>query len=164
MLDHIKNTQQMADLFKAVVLDADEAPQDERLSVLRTISLLERCGWHRGVMRQAITESAPTLTINEAGAVALEGDAAEQLDAIQAVIINYLDTYGYEYSPTADLYTLQEAADYLGISAEMMTTYVTRRGKIKGERIGRSWVFTRAELERFKATKRSPGRPPAENP
>ncbi|MEM6282697.1 MAG: helix-turn-helix domain-containing protein [Chloroflexota bacterium] len=162
MLDHINNTQRMADLLKSIVLDASAAEKDDRLKTLSAISKLERCGWHRGMMRQAISETDQPIESDKDG-FGIPGSDTEKLAAIRAVISRYLAIFGYDDADSRRVYTMQEAADYLGISKSMMETYVIRRGEIPGEKIGRSWTFTKETLDHFNRSKRPKGRPPAES-
>ncbi|MEL7237149.1 MAG: helix-turn-helix domain-containing protein [Chloroflexota bacterium] len=163
MLDQITNTQRMADLLKSIVLDAGGAEKDDRMQTLSAISKLERCGWHRGMMHRAIADAAPHIESGDDG-FSIPGSDAEKLAAIRAVITRYLEIFGYDEVDSNRVYTMQEAADYLDISKAMMETYVIRRGEIPGEKIGRSWVFTKETLDHFKRSKRPKGRPPAESP
>jgi len=160
-LDAIRNTQHMADLIKGIVLDAEDLPKDRRLTALRAVSRFERCGWHPRVMQDAIAEVDAAVTLHD-GALQVAGDPEAQLDTLEAVMSRYLDLYGFNDEP--QLFTMREAADYLGISPAMMETYVTRRGVIRGSKIGRSWVFTREALDDFQENeRRAPGRPSAED-
>lgn len=45
-------------------------------------------------------------------------------------------------------YTPAEVAEILGKSIEMIRRYL-RNGEIKGTKLGRSWVVSKAEVERF---------------
>lgn len=47
-----------------------------------------------------------------------------------------------------EVYTLQEAAEMLGVTIRTVQNYI-RAGRIKGQIIGKRRVFTREELERF---------------
>ncbi len=53
-----------------------------------------------------------------------------------------------------DLLTSVQAAEYLGVTRQAVNL-MTRQGY--GRRLGRDWFFTRAELDRWKATPRHPG-------
>lgn len=160
ILNDIRNTQHLADLIKGIVLDAEDLPKDRRLAALRAVSRFERCGWHPGIMADVLAEVGASVAITD-GALHLPGDTAAQLDTLEAVMRRYLEQYGFDDAP--QLFTMREAADYLGISQSMMETYVIRRGAIRGNKIGRSWVFTREALDDFQANeRRAPGRPPAE--
>jgi excisionase family DNA binding protein len=55
-------------------------------------------------------------------------------------------------NPT-DLLTLPEAAEALGLSASTLRTQV-ERGKLHGSKMGRDWILTRAEVERYRARSR----------
>ena len=49
-----------------------------------------------------------------------------------------------------DIFTMQEAAIYLGIAIDTMYKYVSRQKRIRGKMIGRSMIFTRQQLDQFK--------------
>ncbi len=158
MLEDVTTTQQMADMLKTVVLESDDVDNTLRLDVLRTIARFEQFGWHHRVMAQAFDEVGSNLSVTDSGIVATM-DAAATLNKINEVVVRYIELYGYDQTNQQKLYTMQTAADYLGISRSMMETYVIRRGEIEGERIGRAWVFTQATLDAFKQRKRPRGRP-----
>jgi len=161
-MDDIRDTQHMADLIRGTVLDLTDAVKSQRVEVLRTVSRFERCVWHPGVMSQAMEESADgALTVTPRSLTVDGEDPTDALTLLDAVMTRYMDLQGFD--PAPQLYTMAEAADYLGISPSMMETYVTRRGDIKGSKIGRSWVFAKDALDHWQENqRRAPGRPPAE--
>ncbi len=55
-------------------------------------------------------------------------------------------------------YTTNEAGLLLGLSPRSITKYV-ELGQITAEKMGRDWIITAEELERFKNTPRKVGRP-----
>jgi excisionase family DNA binding protein len=56
-------------------------------------------------------------------------------------------------------FSTREAAEYLGLSFHTMKYHVHRAKTIEPVKLGNSLVFTRGQLDEFKATRRSPGRP-----
>ena len=56
------------------------------------------------------------------------------------------------------LYSTQEAAAYLGITISGMWYHIKRRHLVP-EKIGKTLVFTRAQLDAFQARRRPAGRP-----
>jgi hypothetical protein len=56
------------------------------------------------------------------------------------------------------LLSTAEAADYLGLGVPAIKYHIYQ-GNIEPQRIGNSLVFTQAQLDLFKATRRKPGRP-----
>lgn len=57
------------------------------------------------------------------------------------------------------VFTAKEAAEFIGLSLESIRKYV-QKGRIKpAQVIGRSYLFTQAECERFKPTIRPVGNP-----
>jgi excisionase family DNA binding protein len=61
-------------------------------------------------------------------------------------------------SGTVDLMTTQEAATYLGLSVRTVRYYVAERRLATARTIGRTMMFSRSELDRFKALPRKGGR------
>lgn len=61
----------------------------------------------------------------------------------------------------AKRYTTAEAAEVLGISARLVKRYC-KEGRL-GEKIGRNYSITEAQLRRFMESPRSPGRPQRES-
>jgi excisionase family DNA binding protein len=60
------------------------------------------------------------------------------------------------------LFSTEEAAEYLGISVAALKYHVHVAGNIDPMKIGRSLVFTKEQLDTFQEEKRAPGRPPKE--
>jgi excisionase family DNA binding protein len=56
-------------------------------------------------------------------------------------------------------FSTKEAAKYLGISSNTMRYHIFYAKNIEGQKIGNSLIFTREQLDEFKAVKRSQGRP-----
>ena len=58
-----------------------------------------------------------------------------------------------------NLYSTQEAAEYLGLSLSAIKDHVHAAGNLQPQKVGNSLVFTQEQLDQFQATRRSPGRP-----
>lgn len=56
-------------------------------------------------------------------------------------------------------FSTREAAVYLGLSFSTMKYYVHYVKRIKGQKMGNSLMFTRDQLDEFKANMRAAGRP-----
>lgn len=56
------------------------------------------------------------------------------------------------------LFSLKEAAEYLGLKPETVRYHVYHSGYLKGQKVGHSLVFTQDELDRFKQSVPRPGR------
>lgn len=57
------------------------------------------------------------------------------------------------------LFSTQEAAQYLGITASGLKYHVYNSGQLKGQMVGNSLVFTQEELDLFKQNRQPAGRP-----
>jgi hypothetical protein len=62
------------------------------------------------------------------------------------------------------LYSLKEAAVYLGLKPETLKYHVYQSGYLKGQLVGKSLVFTEEELDEFKARVPVPGRKKSKAP
>lgn len=56
------------------------------------------------------------------------------------------------------LYSLKEAAEYLGLKPVTVKYHVYQSGYLQGQLVGNSLVFTQEELDRFRETVPRPGR------
>lgn len=56
-------------------------------------------------------------------------------------------------------FSTRDAAEYLGIAFETMKYHVHKAKNIQGQKIGNSLMFTREQLDKFKANRRPQGRP-----
>lgn len=67
----------------------------------------------------------------------------------------------YSWSMNLALYcSVAEAADIAGVSPAYIRV-MAASGRIRGERIGRSWVVLRDDVARFVRIGRGPAKPPA---
>lgn len=57
-----------------------------------------------------------------------------------------------------DLFTSDEAAEYLGLDRSLIARYC-RQGRLAGRKAGRDWVITKSALDAFKKIPREPGNP-----
>ena len=160
MFDTINHTQEIADIFKAILFDLNEVPKQSRMLILRHIQRLERCAWHPAAMQDAVEACPVEFNFDTDGNYDYVGSQADVADAIESIIHKYVEIMDCEDDPFADLFDMHEAATYLGISYDMMKTYVSREKRIRGKQIGRSMVFTRAQIDNFRDNEmKSPGRP-----
>ena len=56
-----------------------------------------------------------------------------------------------------DYLTTYQAAEYLGVSAARVWVFINE-GRLSAERVGRSWLIHKSELERFAKIPRPQGR------
>jgi excisionase family DNA binding protein len=159
MLDGIDHSQTMADIFKGFILDASKLDKGARIAALRSIQALEQCGWHRPAMQEAMEKSGISFD-GQSLVFTAKGKAA--LAAIEQAISIYCESIGCKIDPLNEIYDMSEAAQYLGISKEMMITYVSRQGRLRGKKIGNSMAFSRQQLDEFKRSMRRPGKPTSE--
>lgn len=164
MLNAITTTQQMSDALKRVILEASQVGSNRRTRTLNLLTSFERHDWNVHEMRDVIAEQSPALVFtDDTVAPAGEGRDAE-LDALAAIdnlVVEYM-----ERMPTVEpeLFSMHDAAEYLGISHVQMKKYVNPRNRVGGRIVGNSRIFTRSELDRFNATERRPiGRPALED-
>ena len=66
MFNHISNTQYLADIIKAYVLNT-KATGKAKQSVLKSINHFEGFGWSPGLMQQAHEETESQLTLTDTG-------------------------------------------------------------------------------------------------
>ncbi len=58
-----------------------------------------------------------------------------------------------------DLIGLEEGADYAGFSSRHLRLLL-QHGKIQGKKIGRDWITTKEEIDKYLSLIRKPGRKP----
>jgi excisionase family DNA binding protein len=61
-------------------------------------------------------------------------------------------------SQLPDIYTVEQAAQYLGLTRRGIKYHLYESGYLSGKTLGHTIVFTRAELDAFKARNLKPGR------
>lgn len=62
-------------------------------------------------------------------------------------------------TPQYSGYTTDQAAELLGLTRLSVQLYL-RAGKLSGQKIGNSWIISRAEIVRFSKRNRVPGPKP----
>lgn len=55
------------------------------------------------------------------------------------------------------LFSVREAAEYLGLKPETIKYHLYTSGYLKGQKVGNSIVFTQGELDAFSENKPKPG-------
>lgn len=58
-----------------------------------------------------------------------------------------------------ELYSTEEAAKYLGKSVSAIKYHIHVKGNLRGQLVGKTLVFTQAQLDEFAANLRPQGRP-----
>ena len=61
-------------------------------------------------------------------------------------------------SQLTDLFTVEQAAEYLGLSRRTVKYHLYESGYLSGKTLGHTIIFTREELDTFKARNLKPGR------
>jgi excisionase family DNA binding protein len=61
------------------------------------------------------------------------------------------------FDPFENLIGIEEASVYTGFTTRHIRLLLNR-GKIKGKKIGRDWVTTKAEIDKYLSQDRKPGR------
>jgi excisionase family DNA binding protein len=59
-----------------------------------------------------------------------------------------------------NLYSVIEAAEYVGLKPETIKYHLYTSGYLKGQKVGNSIVFTQEELDAFKVSRPKPGPKP----
>jgi hypothetical protein len=158
----IKSMQDFTDWLKSSVLDMEGVDKQLRLSALRTINQLERCPWHAMAMTDAIEVVANSRVFDRHTLLAL-GKGDDFLNNVTHIYDEYCKLIDCEQNELDAVMNMHEAAEFLGIGYDMMKTYVSREKRIRGKQVGRSMVFTRQQLEKFRDNDmRPPGRPSEE--
>lgn len=154
MLQAISNVQQLSDSIKSIILDAgDDVPKPVRMDALRALTRLENCYWQPGMMQDAYaTLAKPHFQFTDTGIMVDDKYLHTAIWQITQCILLYAQHA--THNPFDDLFTMEEAAEYLGITRDSMLTYVSRQKRLIGHMIGRSMVFTKHQLDDFNASRR----------
>jgi hypothetical protein len=148
------NSQAAADALKGVILDLTSVDKAVRIVSLRAIQNLERCGWRTGAFEEAMQTAGVGFDENGFSFV------GEPITSIGRLIATYLELVGCQADdPFADIFTVDAAAEYLGISIDMMKTYAYRQKRIQGKVFGKTTLFTRQQLDKLMDEKRPAGNP-----
>lgn len=167
MLKH-NDQQAVADTLKALVQNDSNAPAPLQRAALNGVSRFEQGYWQHQIMNEAaasvppfetgivLRPCEPTPTASDVIAL-LDVYAlllSEQMPGIAAAV-GTLDT-------TPQLYTTEEAAEYLGLTLDGIKKHIHRvepDRRLRGIERGGVLVFTREALDAFNSTRRPAGRP-----
>ena|SRR5690348_3149778 len=161
MLDSIRNTQNLADIFKGFVLSAKTVDKAARIAPLRTIQELEKCGWSPRAMEDALSQVG--IKLDETG-LDFQRKGKEAFADIERAIEIYFNHVGYKRNPFSEIYNLEEAAEYLGIAKDTMYKYVIRQKRLVGRKYGTNHLFSRQQLDEFKKTLQALNKPSYKQP
>ena len=56
-----------------------------------------------------------------------------------------------------DLISIKEASDYCGLSERHLRLLLKQR-KIRGKKVGRDWITTKSEIDKYLSVEHKPGR------
>lgn len=164
MLEAMDCTQRMSDALKRVILEATHIKPPRRITSLNLLTAFERHDWNVYEMREVIADMELSLTFTE-DAVGIVGEGKDaELEAVQSIdnlVVEYMERMPNQ---EPELFSIQDAAEYLGISRSQMKKYIHPVNRVGGRIVGNSRIFTRRELDKFNAVERRPvGRPSAED-
>lgn len=154
MLDNFEAVQSFADALKRLLLEATDIPTDQRLKALNLINGIERCRWHSIAMAEAIMKANYTFEPSNGQYYLLTFPESEKVSEHLPAAIERIYN---EYSQLIDcdevldqIYTMEEAAIYLGVVKDTMKKYVSRQKRLRGKMVGKSMIFTKRQLDDFK--------------
>ncbi len=150
MFDHITDRQQVADMFKKLVLSAPGNRQGAKDAVTQ----LERADWHPAVMSQALLAIAPFGFEWKGEELTFSGEGRLILPAVRCV----LETYGDILAGAPALFGTGQAAEYLGLRLPSVKDHIYKIGDLEGTLVGNSLTFTRRQLFQFETRRRPRGR------
>lgn len=155
MFTQFTDGQPVADDLKRLVNDAKTQPQIRKVA-LHSISRFEKLVWQPRAFEDAI--AATGFSFDGQGFSFDRSASSDDLDAASAVIQlvdNYVAVLAGELGLTtsAQVYSVDEAADYLGMSVQGVKYHVYQSKLLRGEVKGKSLVFTKAQLDAFREIK-----------
>lgn len=172
MFKHIVNQQGIADSLKYLTR-LDNQARDAQPAARALIQQFERWHWQPQVFEQALIAAAPGRFDFDADAECFTayrgaGGANSAAEAVARVLRRYADLLGEAHLLTVEaepqIFDTEGAADYLGLSLEGIKRYIHRTKTLKGTLHGGALIFTRQQLDDFKATMKQAGRPRTKMP
>lgn len=150
------STQRMADQIKRILYDIYPTPPQRQANraVYELLQRFERSAWHGPAWQDVISE-AEGLSLDAGGQF-----SAEPSDEIAERIANAIGRYLLltEQQEMPGLYSVEEAAAYLGTTPRTVLHHHHNSGKLQGK-VVRGIYFTRDQLDEFKNNWPQPGRP-----
>jgi hypothetical protein len=159
--------QNVADQIKRLILAVrprrDRAVADQKRRAIRALKAFEACGWYPWLLGEVVKAAGPGRLIkDEQGRLACESGAdqpGEAVATILAVLENYLARAGCPLPADPEIFSVADAAEYLGLSPRGIKYHLYETGQLTGEVKGKTLVFTREELDRFNEARQEVGRP-----
>lgn len=168
MFYEITSTQPIADLIKGLVYEVRPAGLEEaklRKRAEAAVQTLEGCPWRPVIFEQALEAHAGgrlQFAPDKATYTPPAGAASAGRDLLRDIVA-VIEHYAAEMQ-IGQIYSVAEAAEYLGLSVPAVKHHVYNTGTLVGTLKGNSRVFTKAELDAWSAQRRGPGRPPVRKP
>lgn len=128
--------------------------------VQQSIAALERCPWVPLYLKRIVDAMFPLVEFGD-NEIVIAGTETDRLNFIDHIIQRYI----VACTPVGELYSMDAAATYLGVSYDQIKNW-TSRGEgfhpLKGASVGKALYFSAAELEIHQKLRRGRGRPAAE--
>jgi hypothetical protein len=144
----LTNTQAVADMLKTQI--ERSAPDADRAAAVGALQRFERASWTPRAFEDAAASAPGDFSFIDGMLYYKPSD--NSASEIAAVLNRYLDLIAPSEPVVnvSDLFTTQQAADFLGMSVAGVKKNVHTTKRLRPARsMGRSLMFTRQELERF---------------
>lgn len=144
----LTNTQAIADMLKTQI--ERSATDADRSAAVRVLQRFERASWTPQAFEDAAASAPGDFTFEGGRLVYKPSD--NSASEIAAVLEKYLELVApiEPIVALSDLFTTQQAAEYLGMSIGGVKKNVHTTKRLRPARnMGRSLMFTKAELDRF---------------
>lgn len=148
--------QRMADQIKRILYELHPTPpqRNANRAVYEMLGRFERAAWHGPAWASVIDEAAG-LALDADGNLSADRHP-DTADRLRAAMSHFqLIT---EQQEVPGLYSVDEAATYLGTTSRTVLHHHHASGKLKGQ-VVRGIYFTRDQLDEFKNNWPQPGRP-----
>jgi hypothetical protein len=140
------NTQAVADRLITNIDSLESIDKKTRRGLFDALHRFESCGWHSEAFADAMQQVGASF---DGETFTFEGDVSASIGNLISIYLGHMGQAEEDYF--VDIFDMHEASTYLGIAYDTMKTYVSRRRLLRGKEVGKGMIFTRPQLDKFKA-------------
>lgn len=164
MLNRLKNQKGVAKALKNVVntLPKEQPLESEKRKLLADIRQFEGMEWDPHLFQVLSISHDGKFNIKAEDQVSYKpvtNTPDKVIEGVRVLLHQYAEVMKSVKVSTKDLFSIAEAAEYLGLEEATVKYHVYTAENLTGQKIGRSRVFTKQELDAFAENKRPQGRP-----
>ncbi len=163
MFNQLKDQRGVANALKNAVKTLPKgAKETDKRKLLADIRQFEGMEWDPHLFQVLSISHSGKFNVVDDAEVTYQPSIAtpdKMIEALRVLLHQYAEVLKSVKVSAKNLFSIADAAEYLGIEEATVKYHVYTAENLSGQKIGRSRVFTKQELDDFAVRKRPQGRP-----